>query len=106
MPPVHDLTQQAGFVFEAEVEQLGASTASGFAATSETAVVHITRIFKGPACLAVCRAARDGCAVVHRAKRHDRRFLLPRTDGIMGKGLVVREASDVPREPTMEFEDE
>src|SRR5580692_7863440 len=46
MASIHDLTDQSGFVFEAQVEQLGASTASGYAASPETAVVKITRIVK------------------------------------------------------------
>jgi hypothetical protein len=51
MPSVQDLTQQSGFIFEAQVEQLGASTASGYAASPETAIVRITRIVKSTSAL-------------------------------------------------------
>jgi hypothetical protein len=46
MASVHDLTHQSGFIFEAQVEQLGASTASGYSASAETAIVRVTRIVK------------------------------------------------------------
>jgi hypothetical protein len=52
MPTIHDMTVQSGFVFEAKVEKLGASTASGFAATSESAVVRITKILRSTPALA------------------------------------------------------
>jgi hypothetical protein len=52
MPSLHDLTNESGFVFEATVEQLGASTASSFPATDETAVVRVTRILKSTSALA------------------------------------------------------
>jgi hypothetical protein len=52
MATIQDFAIQSGFVFEAGVEQLGASTASGFPATSESAVVRITNIFKSPPALA------------------------------------------------------
>lgn len=46
MASLHDLAHQSGFVFEAQVEKLGASTATGYAAVDETAIVRITRIVK------------------------------------------------------------
>lgn len=52
MASIHDLTHQSGFVFEARLEELGASTASGYAASSETAIVRITRILRSPLALA------------------------------------------------------
>jgi len=52
MSSVQDLTNESGFVFEGQVEKLGASNASGFPASSETAVVSVTRILKGPPALA------------------------------------------------------
>ena len=46
MASVHDLAHQSGFVFEAQVERLGASTATGYPAVPETAIVRVTRIVK------------------------------------------------------------
>jgi hypothetical protein len=46
MASIEELTQQSGFVFEAQVQQLGASSASGYPAAAETAVVRITKILK------------------------------------------------------------
>jgi hypothetical protein len=46
MASVHDLTHESGFVFEGQVEKLGASTASGYAVSAETAIVRVTRIVK------------------------------------------------------------
>lgn len=52
MATVDDLTAESGFVFEASVEKLEASTASGYPATSETAVVRVTSILRSPPVLA------------------------------------------------------
>jgi hypothetical protein len=52
MPSVHDLTHQAGFVFEGTVEQVGASTSSAYPAAAETAVVKVTRLLKTTSALA------------------------------------------------------
>src|SRR5580704_9410826 len=46
MASVHDLTQQSGFIFEAQLQQLGASTASGYPAAADTAVVLVNKILK------------------------------------------------------------
>lgn len=48
MPSVDDLTRDAGFIFEGQITQLGASTSPGYSASPETAVVRVTRIIKGP----------------------------------------------------------
>ena len=52
MASVQDLTHQSGFVFDALLEQLGASTSSGYPATPETAIVRITKITKSTPALA------------------------------------------------------
>lgn len=52
MSSVDDMTSQAGFVFEGEVEQMGASTSSGFAPTPDTAIVRISKILKSTPSLA------------------------------------------------------
>jgi hypothetical protein len=52
MATVDDLTAQSGFIFEADVEQLEASTASGYPATLETAVVRVTSILRSTPVLA------------------------------------------------------
>jgi len=102
MPSVHDLTQQAGFVFEAEVEQLGASTASGFPATSETAVVGVTKIFKGPASLAQFAGQRVTVVLQRPVNLKAGQSASFFTHGLhYGEGLVVREVGNVPPEATM-----
>jgi hypothetical protein len=52
MATIRELTDQSGFVFEAEVEQLGVSGARGFAATKESALVRVTSILRSPPALA------------------------------------------------------
>jgi hypothetical protein len=52
MATISDMTIESGFVFEASVEQLEASTASGFPATTESAVVRVTSILRSPPALA------------------------------------------------------
>jgi hypothetical protein len=46
MASAQDLMYQSGFVFEGTVEQLGASTSSGYPATAETAIVRVNRLVK------------------------------------------------------------
>lgn len=52
MASIHDLAHQSGFIFEGQVERLGASTASAYPASPETAVVHISRIIRTTPALA------------------------------------------------------
>jgi hypothetical protein len=52
MPSIHDLALQSGFIFEAQVERLGASTASAYPAAPETAVVRVSRIIRATPALA------------------------------------------------------
>jgi hypothetical protein len=46
MASIDDLTQESGFVFEGEVQKLGASSATGYPASAETAIVKVTQIVK------------------------------------------------------------
>lgn len=52
MPSLHDLARQSGFIFEAQVEQLGASTSRSYPAAPETAVVRVSRIIQTTPALA------------------------------------------------------
>src|SRR5947209_16067247 len=51
MPSVDDLTYDAGFVFEGQITQLGASHTAAYPAAPDVAVVRVTRIIKGPPAL-------------------------------------------------------
>lgn len=51
MPSADELTQDAGFIFEGQITQLGASTSAGYPGSPETAVVRVTRIIQGPSAL-------------------------------------------------------
>lgn len=46
MASLHDLAHQSGFVFEAQVEKLGASNATEYPSAPETAIVRVTRLIK------------------------------------------------------------
>jgi hypothetical protein len=48
MPSIDDLTRDAGFIFEGQITQLGASTAAGYPGSPDTAIVRVSRIVKGP----------------------------------------------------------
>src|SRR3954467_8819436 len=48
MPSADDLTHDAGFVFEGQITQMGASNTDAYPAGPDTAVVRVTRIIKGP----------------------------------------------------------
>jgi hypothetical protein len=103
MPSVHDLTHRSGFVFEAAVEQLAASTAAGFPASGETAIVRITRIFRGPAALAGYGGQRITVALQPPVTLKAGQSAVFFTHGAhYGEGLVVRELGNVPPEATME----
>ncbi len=52
MLSIQNLTDQSSFIFEGTLYQFGASTCTTFAATSETAIVQVTRILKGAPVLA------------------------------------------------------
>jgi hypothetical protein len=93
----HDLTHQSGFVFEAELEQLGASTASGYAASSETAIVRITRILRSPAALAGYGGQRITVHLQPPVSLRVGEQAVFFTHGLhYGDGLVVSELGNVP----------
>jgi hypothetical protein len=104
MPTVQDLTNQAPFVFEGQVEQVGASTASGFPASSETAVVSITSILKSPASLAGHDGQRVTVQLQPPVSLKAGQSAVFFAEGVyFGDGLVVREIGNVAAgEPTMQ----
>ncbi len=97
MSSVADLTTQAGFVFDGQVEQLGASTASGYAATPETAVVRVVRILKSTPALAMYTGQKITVQLetpVSLAAGQQATFF---THGIhFGDGIVVTELGNTP----------
>lgn len=94
---VHNLTTQAGFVFEAKLEQLGASTASAYAASPETAIVSVTRILKSPAALAGYVGQRITVHLQPPVSLKAGQQAVFFTHGIhYGDGMVVQELGNVP----------
>ena len=97
MASVKDLTQQSGFVFEARLEQLGASNATGYPSAAETAIVHISRIIKSTSTLS---GYNDQRITVHlqspvTLKVGDQAVFF--THGVhYGEGLVVGEVGHSP----------
>jgi hypothetical protein len=103
MPSIQDLANQAGFVFEGQVEQLGASTSSGYPASSETAVVSVTKILKGPPALAGYDGQRITVQLKPPLSLKAGQKAVFFTQGIhYGDGLVVQELGTTPAdEPAM-----
>jgi len=103
MPSIHDLTHEAGFVFEAEVEQLGASGAAGFPASADTAIVRVTKVLRSPGALARYGGHRITVALQAPVSLKAGQSAVFFTHGVhYGAGLVVRELGNVPPEATME----
>jgi hypothetical protein len=103
MPSVSDLSNDAGFVFQANVEQLGASTAPGFTPSGETAVVLITKIVKSPAALAGYQGQRITVELQPPVSLQAGQSAVFFTHGIhYGDSVVVRELGNAPSEATMD----
>jgi hypothetical protein len=104
MSSVQDLANQAGFVFEGQVEQIGASTVSGFPGSSDTAVVKITKILKGAPALAGYNGQRITVQLQPPVRVTSGQHAVFFTEGLYyGDGLVVRELGNAPTgEPDME----
>jgi hypothetical protein len=104
MSSIQDLTNQAGFVFEGQVEQLGASTSSGFPPSPETAVVSVTRIVKGPPSLDGYGGQRITVQLQPPVTLTAGQQAVFFTNGVhYGDGLVVSELGHAPAgEPAME----
>ena len=97
MASVHDLTHQSGFVFEAQVEQLGASTASGYAASAETAIVRVTHIIKSTPALSGYEGERITVHLKAPVSVTVGQQAVFFTHGIhYGDGLVVAELGNTP----------
>src|SRR5579875_3298354 len=97
MPSVHELAGGAGFVFEGEVQALGQSTAPGYTASGETAVVRVTKILKGPAALSGYVGQPVTVELQGPANLAAGQSAVFFTHGIhYGEGLVVRELGNVP----------
>jgi hypothetical protein len=97
MASTNDLTHQSGFIFEAQVEQLGASTASGYPAVDETAIVHVTHIVKSTSALAGYGGQRITVHLQSPASLQVGQQAVFFTHGIhYGDGLVVAELGNIP----------
>src|ERR1700751_2842749 len=96
MPSIQDLTTQAPFVFQGQVEQVGASTVSGFPASSETAVVSISSIMKSSPALAGFGGQRVTVQFQPPVSLKAGQSAIFFTEGVyFGDGLVVREIGNV-----------
>jgi hypothetical protein len=103
MASVHDLTNATGFVFEANVEQLGASATAGFPASAETVTVRVTKILKSPEALALYGGALITVKLQPPVTLKAGQSAVFFTHGIYyGDGLVVRELANTPPEATMD----
>jgi hypothetical protein len=97
MASVTDMTSQAGFVFEGQVVEPGASAASGFAATPESAVVRVTRILKSTPALAMYTGQQITVQLQQPGSLKAGEQAVFFTHGIhFGDGLVVSELGNVP----------
>jgi hypothetical protein len=103
MVSIQDLTVQAPFVFEGQIEQLGASAVNGFPASSETAVVSVTSILKSSQSLAGYVGQRVTVQLQPPVTLQAGQGAVFFTEGVyFGDGLVVREIGNAPSgEPTM-----
>src|SRR5215471_6815461 len=104
MASIQDLTIQAPFVFEGQIEQLGASVVRGFPASSKTAVVSVTSILKSSQALAGYGGQRVTVQLQPPVSFQAGQRAVFFTEGMyFGDGLVVREIGNVAAgEPTME----
>jgi hypothetical protein len=97
MASVNDLTSQAGFVFEGEVVEVGASTARSFAATPESTVVRVTRILKSTPTLAMYTGQQITVQMEQPTSLKVGEQAVFFTHGLhFGDGLVVSEVGNVP----------
>ena len=102
MPSINDLASNAGFVFEAEVENVGGSAAPEYATSGPTAVVRITKILKSSSTLAGYEGQQVTVELqdpVNLAAGQSAVFF---TDGVhYGVRLVVRELGNLPSQPEL-----
>jgi len=96
MASVTELTHQAGFVFEAQLLQMGASTSAAYPSGPDTAIVRVTKLLKATPALAGYEGqlvtVQLQSAGTHQVGQQSVFF----TDGIhYGDGLVVAEIGTV-----------
>jgi len=92
MPSIDDLTRDAGFIFEGQITQMGASTSEGYPGTEETAVVRVNRIVKGPPALSGYVGQLITVHMIDHGSRQAKQEATFFTHGIhYGEGLVVGE---------------
>jgi hypothetical protein len=103
MPTVQELAQQSGFIFEAQIETLGASTAPGFRASEETTIVSVAKIFRSPESLTSYAGHRITVVLKTPISLVQGQSAVFFTHGVhYGRGLVVREFGNLPPETTMD----
>ena len=102
MPSVNDLAADAGFVFEAEIQNLGGSTAAGYTASGPTAVVRITKILKSTRTLAGYEGQQVTVELQDPVSLAAGQSAVFFTEGVhYGEGVVVREVGNAPPQPEL-----
>ncbi len=103
---VQDLTNESSFVFEGAVRRMGAVTTTGIEATPEMAVVHITKVLKGPSVLSGFNGKEITVQLHQHEAVHEGLRAVFFTNGLhFGEGLVVREVGRLKAgEPGLERE--
>lgn len=95
---VQDLTNEASFIFAGTLRRTGESTSAGLPATPETAVVHISRIFKAPPVLAKFTGQEITVQLRHPGtSEHGKEFTFFTTGLYFGDSLAVREVGRIER---------
>ena len=103
MALIQSLTAEAGFVFEGQVVEPGASSSTFFPASKETVIVQVTKILKGPNSLAGYGGQKVTVVLQSPTGLQPGQSLVFFTHSLhFGDGLVVREVGNMPPEVNME----
>jgi hypothetical protein len=102
MPSVHDLAADAGFVFEAVIQNFGEITTAGYTTSRPTAVVRITKIIKSTPALAKYEGQQVTVELQDPVSLAAGQSAVFFTEGVhYGEGVVVREVGNVPPQPEL-----
>jgi hypothetical protein len=96
---IRELADEASFIFEGTLRRTKAVTSSSLQPTDEMAVVHVSRILKGPPALAGFRGQEITVQLREPGvSHHGHRFTFFTTGLHFGDGLAVREVSRIDAE--------
>jgi hypothetical protein len=95
---IHELTNEASFIFEGTLRQIGAVTSASLPAGPDMAVVHVGKILKGPHVLAGFSGQEITIQLRHPGSaQHGRQATFFTTGLHFGGGLAVREVGQLDR---------